>query len=334
MLKKVIIQVSIIVLIISMAVVSQAKRASIAVFPFYFQKDFNNVLILDTTTETTSSANNEIVKSTIGVKSRLELIGLTDKLITELVGSRKFDLLERSRMDEIMNEHDFSNAKGMIDPSRIVQSAKMIAADYLIIGSVSVMNHEISYKTIPYINKIQESEQSQLIVDFRIIETSTGQIVSSNDVEVKSIKTNQVRKRRQNTQMSKETFDRLSRKLSKKIVLDVIDAIYPIKIAAYENGIIFLNRGQGSGIKKGDKFTVYVQGKELRDPDTGLLLGNNESTAGAIIVSDVLPKFSKATPQDDNQVFEVGSICRKEVHKRQQDTINSKADHRHVKPQW
>lgn len=334
MLRKIIIQFCIVILVIGMATVSQAKRTSIAVFPFYFQKDFNNVLIINKTTETTSSDNDETSKSTIGVKSRLELVGLTDKLITELVGSRKFDILERARMDEIMMEHNFSNAKGIIDPSRIVQVAKMIAADYLIIGSVSVLNHGVSYKTIPYINKLQEHEQSQLVVDFRIVETSTGQIVSSNEVNAKLTNTNQVSKRRCSTRMSKDTFDRLSRKLSKKIVLDVIDAVYPVKIAACKKGVIFLNRGQGSGIKKGDKFTVFIQGEKLIDPDTGILLGSSESIAGIIVVSDVLSKFSKATSQIPEKVFAVGSICRKKVIRKHQNQTSTQEDRRHVKPQW
>jgi hypothetical protein len=53
--------------------------------------------------------------------------------------------------------------------------------------------------------------------------------------------------------------------------------------------------GQMSGLKVGDKFTVVSVGEELRDPDTGQVLGTEESTVGEGVVADVQERFSIMT---------------------------------------
>ena len=50
----------------------------------------------------------------------------------------------------------------------------------------------------------------------------------------------------------------------------------------------YINLGSESGIKIGDKFTVYTQGKAITDPDTGELLGHEEEMAGSIEIVDVM----------------------------------------------
>ena len=55
---------------------------------------------------------------------------------------------------------------------------------------------------------------------------------------------------------------------------------------------------------------VFAVGKELIDPDTKEVLGKEEVEIGKVRVTDVLPKFSKASIVEDRGIAE-GALLRK-----------------------
>ena len=58
---------------------------------------------------------------------------------------------------------------------------------------------------------------------------------------------------------------------------------------------VYINLGSKHGIEVGDKLTVYTQGKEVTDPETGALLGYEDDKVGLVEVIDVMsPSLSKA----------------------------------------
>ena len=57
--------------------------------------------------------------------------------------------------------------------------------------------------------------------------------------------------------------------------------------------LVVINRGSDHGIKKGDAFLVYfVEGEELRDPNTGEALGHLEVVRGSGSATHVQPKLT------------------------------------------
>ena len=67
------------------------------------------------------------------------------------------------------------------------------------------------------------------------------------------------------------------------------------KIIKVEGGKAWINMGSMSGLKAGDQFTILSVGEELRDPDTGQVLGVEESTIGEGVVVDVQDRFAIMT---------------------------------------
>jgi hypothetical protein len=68
------------------------------------------------------------------------------------------------------------------------------------------------------------------------------------------------------------------------------------KIANVDGGTLYLNAGSDGGVKEGDEFTVYRVGKQIKDPDTGEVLGADETKVGKIRVTAVKgPRLSVAT---------------------------------------
>jgi len=74
----------------------------------------------------------------------------------------------------------------------------------------------------------------------------------------------------------------------------------------------YINLGSEAGIKIGDRFTVYTEGKAITDPDTGGLLGYEEEIVGKVEIIDIMSgRMSKA-----NILLGVGKIARLNVVKR------------------
>jgi hypothetical protein len=72
----------------------------------------------------------------------------------------------------------------------------------------------------------------------------------------------------------------LARELSRRVVLQVTDVIFPMRVVARENEMLTLNRGQAFGLVTGMEFDVFTPGQELIDPDTGRSLGRKELRIG------------------------------------------------------
>ncbi|MFC1683013.1 hypothetical protein ACFL0G_02230 [Candidatus Zixiibacteriota bacterium] len=94
---------------------------------------------------------------------------------------------------------------------------------------------------------------------------------------------------------------------------DLSSEIGQAVVLTVEDEQIYLNRGLDDGIKVGDEFDVYTQGEELRDPESGQLLGHSDRRVGRIRVS-----FIKAAHLSRCEVIEgsgniaVGDMVRSE----------------------
>lgn len=64
-------------------------------------------------------------------------------------------------------------------------------------------------------------------------------------------------------------------------------AIGPAVVVSVDEDQVYINRGFEDGVQAGDRFEVYRRGEELRDPQTGELLGYSDRRVGAVRVGFV-----------------------------------------------
>jgi hypothetical protein len=70
------------------------------------------------------------------------------------------------------------------------------------------------------------------------------------------------------------------------------------KIARIDGGTIYLNVGSEAGVKEGDEFTVFRVGAQIKDPDTGEVLGQEEVKVGRVKVVKIMgPRLATAAAQ-------------------------------------
>jgi curli biogenesis system outer membrane secretion channel CsgG len=103
----------------------------------------------------------------------------------------------------------------------------------------------------------------------------------------------------------------LLRAAAQSVSMGLVTIMYPVKVVDVDaDSQVVLNYGEGL-LAAGDVFAVFQEGKEIRDPDTGAVLGNSEKLLGLVKITEVMPKMSKATMMTAFPVAPpVGSVAR------------------------
>jgi len=189
----------------------QQGKATLAVMPFTYHRDAR--------------------KAAPGTE--LETATLTQKFVTALVKTRKFDVVERARLDRLMDEMELSEV-GLQDPARAVQAGKVLGADYMLMGEISVWTHTVEDRPIPRTqNRFNRRSEVRLIVDMRIVSSRTSRIASADKGDV-ALSWRDMFKGQPPAQqeLTPVQLDEIQRELVDQLVRKTIDVVYPIKVIA------------------------------------------------------------------------------------------------------
>lgn len=114
---------------------------------------------------------------------------LSDMLTNELASMEKFKMVERRKLQGVLDEQDLATS-GRIRPGTGAKIGQMTGAQYLVTGTVSSYQEKtegtgggISFRGISVGGK---SEEAYMAVDLRVINTTTGDIEFSRTVEARS----------------------------------------------------------------------------------------------------------------------------------------------------
>ncbi|MBL4608686.1 MAG: hypothetical protein JKY01_12775 [Pseudomonadales bacterium] len=213
---------------------------------------------------------------------------LSSDLVTYLVKTNKFTVVERDRMKDILTEQEFSES-GYISPKSAVKMGKLIGADYFVMGKIERLSAEIENKKVPYTNTVLAQYTGKMVVNVRIVDSRGGKVVRAEKFTV------ELKDRNRNNDVKHEDFlEALKEKTVKTIVNGIVSGVFPTKIIKISGNTVYLNRGAGAAFELGTTMAVIVQGEGLIDPDTGESLGSTEEEVGVIEISEIQNKFSKA----------------------------------------
>ena len=224
--------------------------------------------------------------------------------MTYLVKTNKFDVVERSRMKDILNEQEFSES-GYISPKTAVKMGKLIGADYFVMGKIEQLKAEREMTKIPYTNDVKPQYEGKMIVNVRIVDSRGGKIVTAEKFEVEHEDKNFEDKVRPD-----DFIQSLKDVTVKQIVSGIISGVFPVKIIKITGAEVYLNRGSGSLFEVGNKMTVFSQGESLVDPDTGESLGSAEEEVATLEITSIQKKFSKAKILSGGKAVRKGMVAR------------------------
>ncbi|MGH8492775.1 MAG: CsgG/HfaB family protein [Moraxellaceae bacterium] len=264
-----------------------AARPTVAVLPFSMDK---RVVVSD---------GRNVVSGIVEDQSSL----LTNELVHQLVATRKFDVLERSRVDDLVKEKQFQESD-YASPDEAPKIAKLLGADYFVLGRVDDFNVESEEKTIPYSTQTYIQQEAEIDLYLRIIDARTGKIVAAEKFQSEAKL--RVNPNKKNQNVGKDLISLASQEMVSRIT----NAVYPVKISKVDGKTLYLNRGADGNLKVGDLLSVYSQGEAVTDQDTGEVLGNTENEVAKAKVISVEARFTKAELQNDASAKE-GMLVKK-----------------------
>jgi len=279
---------------------TEVKKVTMAVFDFKIAAETGKTIV-------------KSERGTWSVETQKETSVLTDKFITALIKTNKIKIVERDKLDTVMKEFALTQA-GITSPEHSQKIGKLLGADYLLHGSISMFDADIKHTAIPYTDNFNKIIMAQMAVDIRLVKTETGQIVTAETTNERIEKKEIVAQKQWDKEFPQGIIEELLRKTVNSLVNSIIDEIYPIKVASIKDDILYLNRGEGGNLNKGDKLRVILLGEEIRDPDTNSVIGFEDTEIAVIEVVEVLSKLTKAKVvqwKGDSKEIPKQAICRR-----------------------
>lgn len=237
----------------------------------------------------------------------IENPGYTSYVIDALVNARKFDILEREELRQLVRELDFGESD-YVDVEKVVKIGNMVGADYMIIPTIRYLEVDIERKNVPYVGGTQVAVRGKLATTVRTVDVATGRIISSNVDE-----TEKKKRQREDDSMRILVMDVVGECYKESAIKEaakIIDVAYPIRIMSISGDVVMLNRGEGA-ILPGEILKVFSAGEVMIDPDTKEHLGYQEAYVGSLKVTEVDLKTSKAVVIEKTGPIERLAICRR-----------------------
>jgi len=188
-----------------------------------------------------------------------------DILSTKLASTNKFILLERQDMDKILEEMKIAGGEGF----------QKVGADYIIVGSIT----EFGRKNVGDVNAFSRTKTQtvQAGVSIRLVDVSTGQIIYSEEAKGEAETMNKTvmgfgERTDYDATLSDKAISAAISKLVENIINNCMDRPWKSYFLSYDENGIIISGGKSQGLKVGDMYNVVEKGKNVKNPQTGMMM--------------------------------------------------------------
>ncbi|MCW1359839.1 CsgG/HfaB family protein [Campylobacter sp. CCS1377] len=214
---------------------------------------------------------------------------LQQKIISDLLESRKFNVLDRDSQGYYEMEKALIKS-GNAASDEIYKLKNVLATDYILLFSISGLDGK--QKTSNLTGKTKA--EVEVVVDYRVLLFATRQIKFSNTLSMKvNLKDNTL-----------STNEAALEQIASRVSGDILNAIYPLKVASVENNEVVFSQT----LNQGDIYECFSLGKVIKDAYTKETTGAVETKTGGIEITRTSPKLSYAKITEGS--VKVGDVCR------------------------
>lgn len=262
------------------------------------------VEITDSLKQTAASIGPEKVLSLKRTAESME-----QQLIDRIHNTRKFTVVARDDLNTILKEQDLQQVLSDPNDVNVARAFQIAGCKYALV--VTIVDYQDLEEELRAEGRqvIARKRSVRLTSVAKIYDTTTAKLLETanfqlSDKDGKKVQFGTVADGKQGDQL----MTTLAGEMSHRIANRVVDVVYPAKIIAVTGKQVTINRGDGTGIEKGQTWSVYAVGEALIDPDTGENLGAEEVLIGKIRVVNVTPKFAHAEITEDYGVEKLNIV--------------------------
>ena len=226
---------------------------------------------------------------------------VTDAITAQLVQTRKFAVLQRRDMSAYATERALLSSAAMAKPERL-KLGQLLGADYMLTGVVTGFRADTTPDVSALTGEKRSGGNADILISYELMLMATQEIKWADSVAFNISLPNNVTEQ---TALA-QSFDALGN----KIVMDLLENIYPPQIIAVHGMDLQLNVG-GKSYAPGDTLDVYSLGANVIDPYTKESLGRLEQFVASVVITRVTPKITYARIPEAGNIA-VGMICRRQ----------------------
>ncbi|MEX2299491.1 MAG: CsgG/HfaB family protein [Bryobacterales bacterium] len=259
--------------------------------------------------------------------------GIRDLMVEKLVNGGVYSVIERSALEKVLTEQNFSNSD-RANPTSAAQLGKVLGVDTIIIGSITQFGRDDKNTKVSTgafgrfgaaIGGVGRSKAKAVVA-------ITARMIDVNTAEILAVATGEGDSTREGTSLlgggygggggGAGAIDMTSSNFANTIIGEAVNkAVEPVArdlegnagriastkieidglVADYADGTVIVNVGSSSGVKVGDKLLIKRVTREVKDPATGKVLRRIEETLGEVTISEVdqssaVGTYAGATP--------------------------------------
>ncbi len=224
---------------------------------------------------------------------------LNQGVVSFLTQTRNFAVLDREYLSEKYQEFDLLLGDD-VKPEEKARIGNTVGTDYLLVGSVTAFQAKAKTEKVPYINEEVLMVRGKASVSWRLINAPTGMVMASGVHD-------EVFKEQIGSDTDFDWIAKLARPAGEKIGAKISDIIYPMLVAANNDGVLTIARG-GDSVKIGQQYNLVQYGNIIKDPYTNEAIARDEIVIGKVEIINVTPKLSHAKIlQCDKEIGAVNS---------------------------
>ena len=233
----------------------------------------------------------------------------SDILVTELQKTNQFILIEREKVQQILDEQRFQ-ASDLVEPMTVAKVGRLLGASAIVTGAVTQFGQkEEGVEAIVYQRRTQIAECT---VDLRIVDVATGEILVADSGRGEAEQTVQGTlglggRSSYDSTLAGEALRAAIFKFSKNVVDRMQRVPWSARVAEVDAGKVYLDAGMKTQVPLGAELEVLRPGKEIISPTTGKSMGQTTTEVGRV---KVLEYFG-----DDGSVAQIvsGDVAAKDI---------------------
>jgi TolB-like protein len=181
----------------------------------------------------------------------------TERMVTQLVELRRFRVIERAKLDEVLQEQRLQ-VSGVVDDRTAVDVGRVAGADAIVVGSVSVVG-------------------STTTVSARVIDTQSSEVLVARNTRADAADLPAVEK------------------MSENVAIMIYNELPLVQgsVINTDGDVIYIDAGNDKRIRRGSRCVAYREVGDLVNPATGALIDKKVKMLGEVRVEEVLDKASK-----------------------------------------
>ena len=227
---------------------------------------------------------------------------MTDELTSALYKSGEYEVIERNKVDSILEEMGFP-ITGFIDPSRAAEIGRLMKAEYVVIGKVTTAKLSAAGKMLG-LKSNTSSFHAKINLNYRMVDVKTGEILCAGVAKGESYGEGD------GDTVMYEACQNAARDVLRGVMVDL-----KATIAEISSDRIYIDGGSRLGFTEGENLIAFRETKPIEI--NGKIVGVEEIKLGTVKVIEVKDDYAvcKITKQNGG-IIQKGDFVKRAKKKK------------------